>query len=84
MAEELSAVLPEASVPVLFVEEEIRAGGFGMMLSDALRAISDFGSRPSCILALNDCFLTQTKVEPIYKTAGVDADAMVKVLEELR
>ncbi len=84
LAEELSAILPRTPTPVLFVEEEMRAGGFGMMLSDALCAISDFHQRPYRILALNDSFLTQTTVEPIYKTAGVDADAMVMALDALR
>lgn len=77
LAEELLSVLPDPSVPVLFVEEEIRAGGFGMMLSDTLCALSDFGRRSYGILAVNDSFLTQTRSEPIYKTAGVDAESML-------
>ena len=83
LADDLLAVLPDPSVPVLFVEEEIRAGGFGMMLSDALCAVSDFRQRPYAILAVSDSFLTQTDAEPIYKTAGVDAEAMLKALENL-
>ncbi len=76
LAHELLPLLP-AEIPVLFAEEEIRAGGFGMMLSDALCRISDFKHRPYDILAVDDSFVHQTKSESIYQTAGVDAHAML-------
>ena len=62
-------------------EDEIRAGGFGMMLSDALCRAGALDGHPYTILATTDGFVTQDKPEPIYRTAGVDAAAMV---EELR
>ena len=76
LAQEILPLLP-ANAPVLFAEEEIRAGGFGMMLSDALCRISDFKYRPYDILAVNDNFVHQSKPEPIYQTAGVDARTML-------
>lgn len=80
LAAEISRRLP-AGVPLLFAEEEIRAGGFGMMLSDALCRAGALDGHPYTILATTDGFVTQDKPEPIYRTAGVDAAAMV---EELR
>lgn len=82
LAAEVHALLPDA-VPVLFAEEEIRAGGFGMMLSDALGGYPDFAQRPHRVLAVDDHFVFQTKPEPIRHTAGVDAEAMVRAVEEL-
>ncbi len=82
LAEEITARLP-AGVPVLFVEEEIRAGGFGMMLTDALRRNGGLAGHPNAVLAIANGFVTQGKNESILRTAGVDAEAMVKELKTL-
>ena len=82
LAEEIAARLP-AGVPVLFVEEEIRAGGFGMMLTDALRRNGGLAGHPNAVLAIANGFVTQGKNETILRTAGVDAEAMVKELKTL-
>ena len=80
LAAEVRALLPDG-VPLLFAEEEIRAGGFGMMLADALgRDPAFFEGRPYRILAVDDHFATQDKPEPIRHTAGVDAEAMVNAV----
>ncbi len=75
LAEEVAGRLPDG-VPVLFLEEEIRAGGFGMMLSDALIRNGGMGGRAYTIMATDDSFVGQTRPEPIYRTAGVDAEAV--------
>lgn len=82
LAQELLPLLPR-DVPILFAEEEIRAGGFGMMLSDALCRISDFKHRSYDILAVDDSFVHQTKSEPIYQTAGVDARSMLAHIKSM-
>ena len=82
LAEEVRARLPEG-VPLLFVEEEIRAGGFGMLLSDALHRQGALAGRSYASLATDDSFVTQDKPEPILRTAGVDADAMVDEVKRL-
>ncbi len=75
LATEVEALLPPA-IPLLFAEEEIRAGGFGMMLSDALSARPSCANRPTRILAVKDSFVIQTQNEPIRRTAGVDAEGI--------
>ena len=82
LAEEIHRRLP-AGVPLLFVEEEIRAGGFGMMLSDALRQRGALEGRSCAILATDDSFVMQDGPEPIFRTAGVDAEAMVGKIREM-
>ena len=75
LAAEVAVKLPDG-VPVLFLEEEMRAGGFGMMLSDALIRRGAMAGRPYAILATDDSFVGQSRPESIYRTAGVDAEAI--------
>ena len=82
LAIEVNGRLP-AGVPLLFAEEEIRAGGFGMMLTDALRRRGTLEGRSYAILATDDSFVSQDKPEPILRTAGVDAEAMVAEVKKL-
>lgn len=82
LADEIAARLP-AGVPLLFAEEEIRAGGFGMMLTDAMRRNGSLEGHPYAILATDDSFVSQDKPEPILRTAGVDATAMLEQIREL-
>ncbi len=82
LAAEVEALLPPG-VPVLMAEEEIRAGGFGMLLADAMGRYPDFAARPHRILAVDDSFVLQSRPEPIRRTAGVDAEAMVEAIREM-
>ena len=80
LAAEVRALLPDGA-PILFAEEEIRAGGFGMMLADALgRDPAFFEGRTHRILAVDDNFAIQDRPEPIRHTAGVDAEAMANAV----
>ena len=72
LAGEVTACLPP-DVPILFAEEEIRAGGFGMMLADALCRRGELKDRRFDILAVDDSFVLQFVPEPVRRTAGVDA-----------
>ena len=70
-----------ADTPIVFLEEEIRAGGFGMMLSDAM---AKQGNLPRhAIMAIDDHFVVQTKNESVYTTAGIDADCIEKTVKSL-
>ena len=82
LADEIAARLP-AGVPLLFAEEEVRAGGFGMMLTDALRRNGGLEGHGYAILATDNGFVTQGRAESILHTAGVDAEAMVTEIKAL-
>ena len=82
LADELLPLLP-AGVPVVFAEEEIRAGGFGMMLSDTLRRHPDFDGRELSVIAVDDNFVIQERDEPIRRSAEVDAEAIAKRVYDL-
>ena len=75
LADEILPLLP-AGVPVVFAEEEIRAGGFGMMLSDALHRHPRFDGRELSVVAVEDNFVIQERDEPIRRSAEVDAEAI--------
>ena len=89
LAEELVACLPDAQdnsdrkMPLLFAEEEVRAGGFGMMLTDALRDHPAMDGRRTAILAVEDPFARQTCAEPIRHTVGVDGEAIAAKIREM-
>lgn len=82
-AENLAVFLPKSSKEkkeegkIIFLEEEIRNGGMGMILSDEFSRKGFFKGRFHTIIALDDSFAEQTKDEPIYCTAGVSASHIV-------
>jgi deoxyxylulose-5-phosphate synthase len=80
IAKQILPHLPEQACKVLFVEEEIRAGGMGMMLSDALSAFEIMKNKQVSILATEDSFGIQEQNEPIWKTVGVDCDSIVNAV----
>lgn len=84
LAEQVATCLPP-DVPVLFVEEEIRAGGFGMLLSDALQRSTahPLDGRAVEMMAVDDEFVIQTRPEPIRHTAGVDAEHIAACVKRM-
>ena len=85
--DKLATLVREALVgidcPVVTLEEEIRAGGFGMLLLDKLTAFPEFAARKRAIVAIDDSFVEQTRNEDIYKTAHVDAEDVAEVILKL-
>ena len=78
VAKDLLPFLPQKPCKVVFLEEEIYAGGMGMMLSDALSRFDAMENKSVSILAPRDTFVVQDKQESIWRTAGVDRDAIVR------
>jgi len=52
----------------------------GMLLSHELEKFGALNGREKIILATDDSFVIRDKDEPIWKTANVDAEAIVKKL----
>lgn len=77
IAQEVAKLLPKQSCRVLFLEEEIRTGGMGMMLSAALADYDVMQNKTVTIKALGEHFAIQTQNESIWKSFGLDADAIV-------
>ncbi len=53
-ADELLTLLPDRPIPIVFLEEGIRAGGIGVSLYDKLREHPKMKNRPYRILAIED------------------------------
>ena len=68
---------------ILFLEEEIRAGGFGMNLSDALRRLGTLDGKRYEIIALENGFITTRHGETLWQSAGLDAAQIKKTIRHL-
>ena len=71
-------IAPMLGENVLFLEEEIRSGGFGMNLAEALKENGALDGRMYEILATVDGFLTPSAGQTPLQVAGLDADAVTK------
>lgn len=81
LSEEILALLPRSTETLVYLEEEVRAGGFGVSLSDHIRRDARAEKLREIILAPEESFVIPTKPEPLYRTAGVDAEAIVRAIE---
>ncbi len=70
--------LPKKDGLVLFLEEEIRAGGMGMMLSSELVRLGEAKDIAYKILAPDDDFVIPEKGQTVYEAAGVSAADIVR------
>ncbi len=83
LAREILEIIKETSPKaIVLVEEEIRAGGFGMMLAENLRILGGLDGVKYDIAA-SENFVIQTKNEHIYKSAGVDAESIATLAKKL-
>ena len=82
IAVKIATLLPRSAKKIIFLEEEIRNGGMGMVLSDTLRRLGAFDERSYSIIATENAFVRAEKGESIYKTAGVSAEDICKLLED--
>ena len=74
--------IPQNTRTVLFLEEEIRAGGMGMNLCDKLRARFAERKIKYDVLALDDDFADATEQgRSIYQTVGLDCDSICKKIK---
>lgn len=80
LASKIAVLLPDTPCKVLFLEEEIRSGGFGVSLLDKLSGFPVMQNKRTSILAVDDHFVIPSKNEPIYDTAGVSAERIVQEL----
>ena len=78
IAKDVAALLPQHACRVLFLEEEMRAGGMGMMLSNALCGEEVMQNKTTKIKALDNHFAIQTQNEPIWHSFDLDADAIAR------
>ena len=66
--------LGEGKRHLVFIEEEIRSGGFGMNLSDAIDRISAPGQFRSLVIGTEESFAVPAESETVFSAAGVSPE----------
>ena len=72
-----------SATKIIFCEEEIKAGGFSMMLSEELRRSGALTSVKYDIVATDDDFVIQERDEDIYISAGISRNDLVLAYKNL-
>ncbi len=81
-AEQIKAVLPIGVQGIVFLEEEIRAGGMGMNFADVMKDFLEENNIKHEIIATNDSFVPHTnKGQSIFNAAGVDRDSICCIIK---
>ena len=68
---------------IILCEEEIKAGGFSMMLAEELRRTGALDGVKYDIVATDDSFVVQESDEDIYISAGVDSERLISAYKNL-
>ena len=77
--ENIMRLMPETVKKIIFLEEEIRSGGMGMVLSDEMRRRGVINC--SCeILAVNDTFVPRHEGRSMYEDAEISAEHILSAL----
>ncbi len=66
---------------IILLEEEVRTGGFGMILSESLRRIPAYRNTLFTLLAPENDFVVPNEGESVYDAAGVSAAHIIKAAE---
>lgn len=82
LARDVAAAMPDSVRRVVTLEEEIKAGGFGMMLRDALDAIGAIGERATRIIAVENSFADKYG-EDIYASMGLDGASVAEKIRKM-
>ena len=69
---------------IIFVEEEIKNGGFGMIMSERLSHNKTFADIRTDILAPDDTFVIPAKGKSVYDAAGVSAECIAAKIRILK
>lgn len=81
-AKRIADMLPDDKAVVLFLEEEIKNGGMGMILCNMMRSLDKMKNKSAHILAVDDTFVEKYSGESIFDAAGISAKYIVKVISD--
>ena len=82
LIEDIELVLPKKPIKILTLEEEIKAGGFGMMLLENIKNRPIMQNKRTDIIALDGSF-ADNYGNDIYQSFGLDALSIVKKIKEM-
>ena len=75
-------VLPTGEAKIITLEQEIKAGGFGMMVMDRLSKYDIMRNKKTAIIALEDT-LADKYGSSIYSSFGLDAQSIVHKIKNI-
>ena len=82
LVDDIIPVLPKKPAKIITLEQEIKAGGFGMMLFEKLRLSSIMQNKKYDIIALEDTFADKYG-KNIYQSFGLDAESIVNRIKSM-
>ena len=83
LARIIAEKLPEYAKNIVFLEEEIMSGGFGMNLSAEMKRQGVGYRARHTIMAVDDNFAIPQKGETVWQAAGVDAHSVYQTILSL-
>ena len=83
LAQEISDLLPETVQNIVYLEEEILSGGFGMNLSFELRKYDYLESLNHEIIAVDDNFALTDSDHDAWQSAQVDVDSVYNTIKNM-
>lgn len=79
-AKNIASAIPSSCTDLFFVEEEIKNGGMGMILSDKLSDMEIMKNKKIHILAVDDNFAVPEKGQTVFEAAHISASDIVKAV----
>ncbi len=83
LADLIGEALPYTVKNIIFLEEEILAGGFGMNLSQEMRMRHIMPRAAKKIMGVSDSFVIPAEGENVWQTAGVDPVSLYETMTEM-
>lgn len=83
LAAEVERLIPTGTKAIVYLEEEIRNGGAGMLLSDKMSKYDTMKNIPYAVMATDDDFAYQKSGKTMYESAGVSAHHVADRIKEL-
>ena len=81
VAKDLEKYLPKKPSVILFLEEEIRTGGMGMLLSEAMKPYEVMANKILRVMALDDPFAIPAKGQNCFESAGLDGASIAQEIK---
>lgn len=84
IASQIANAMPASVDNIVFVEEEIRSGGMGMMLSDAIKQLSFNRNIKHSIIAVSDPFVCCEPNMTYHEMNGLDPDSIAGLIINMK
>ena len=78
LAAAVERLIPKSTKAIVYLEEEIRNGGAGMLLSEKVSL-----DIPFAVIGTDNDFVCQKKDRTMYESAGVSKEAVIKAINQL-